>query len=322
MIKTFDFDYIKKTISQLELYNLKDKHMGLAISGGEDSCVLLDHFIKIKKKVDINFSVVHVHHGLSGDKTTNDFRNHACEFVKKLCIENGIGFYTNAVIENSDSSEEKLREIRHSFFKKLKELDKIQIIITAHHRLDLLETRLIRLLRGSGAQGLESMQIYDEEFYRPMLDWDKDFIRKYIQEENLQALKDPSNSDTKYFRNWIREVLFAQMQDYRPGSVESLARSLELIVEKIKQDSLPNITTPQGIDRAKLLLLSKSEQRSVLANYLKNLGVQAYAHTHIDEVLKRLDSSQKNITFKVLGLKWVANPNCIAASKDEVKSLD
>ena len=117
------------------------------------------------------------------------------------------------------------------------------LIVLAHHQDDLIETRLIRLLRGTGAQGLKAMQVFDAPLLRPFLDVSKKQIIEYAQQRQLKWLDDPCGDN---FRQWLRRVWLPSLEQKRPGSSQALGRSLQLLVEAAQ----PRANTVAGSNEA------------------------------------------------------------------------
>ena len=92
---------------------------------------------------------------------------------------------------------------------------KIDMILTAHHKDDLIENFFIRLLRGSGLKGLisfskiKSKVTHDDKIFilRPLLDTSKkDLI--YLSKNTFNFnVNDPSNLDDKFLRVKVRKLI-------------------------------------------------------------------------------------------------------------------
>ena len=116
------------------------KKIVVAVSGGVDSVVLLDflvHFFRNKngqKWLEENLIVAHFEHGIRGKESQED-----CEFVRRLAIKYGVKFEFKNGNLGENSSEEKARNARYIFLRKIAKRENA-IIFTAHHKNDLAET--------------------------------------------------------------------------------------------------------------------------------------------------------------------------------------
>lgn len=295
---------IFKSMKHLESYKLI-----YALSGGLDSVVGLHMLIRLKTRIPLEIRVVHIHHGQSDLSEQTKYRDMAQAFCKNLCESWELPFLSNQKSEaNNLRSEEELREFRRERIFALKE--PTERIVTAHHRDDLLETRLIRLIRGTGIEGLTSMQKEEADFLRPFLNIERADFENYAEEFSLNYLEDPSNSDDEYLRNWIRNEWLPQLEQKREGAVSTMSRSLENIAAYVEKDSwVQTFYGEEGVNRIKLLCLSREKQLQVLASFLYHNGHKNFKKSQLTEILKRLDTDQKSLRFKVMGLDWVLEPN-------------
>lgn len=167
----------------------------LAISGGVDSVCLLHMF-----KDDPEILVAHFNHGTRPSSKDDE------EFVKNLAEKYHKEFIVGRANLGSDVSEEKARNARYEFLRKIAEEKNAQIY-TAHHLDDLIESITINLLRGTGWRGLVPLDAGD--IVRPLITkkYDKQKLLKYAAENNLTFRQDPTNTEDNYLRNRIREKL-------------------------------------------------------------------------------------------------------------------
>lgn len=168
-------------------------------------------------------------------------------FVKRLCTEAGIPFYSYSWSElnNTDSfSQDVARKWRR---KQLVGLLKALVaeqcdrnedgssrwgaILTAHHRDDSEETMLLKLLRGAHLTNLSGMeersngfQLNADEKYRsigyflkPLLGLRKNDIVDYLMTNNLEWREDESNAENKYKRNKVRNQLIPLLSEIAGG---------------------------------------------------------------------------------------------------------
>lgn len=290
----------------------------VACSGGRDSVALLDVLIHISRRTSLRLAVAHLHHGPSGDSAINDYRGRAQEFVRELAMRHGLEFFT-AESPTELRNENEMREFRRA---RLREMSRgFDAVALGHHADDLLETRLIRLIRGTGARGLRAMVARGPgRVVRPFLHLTGDDIAKHARA--LGWIDDPSNRDSKYLRNWIRNEWLPSLEFKRAGAVKSLGRSLDLLVEA----EAPVGGETAAIARDEFHRLGVREKRERLAALSRHQGALDFGSAKIIEVLKRLDRleliHQREAKFLVGGLVWtVSRAQIEVARHDESVSL-
>lgn len=298
----------------LELQGLKDKKILIAFSGGLDSCVLLELLSELKVRLNLELAVAHIHHGDLVTEPQKNYRNQALEFSKKRALESNAHFFYEKYAPLSDGvnalkisqSEASLRKIRLTLLEKIRTENKYDVVAFAHHAQDLFETRLIRLIRGTGQNGLEAMRLHCGIRWRPLLKIWPEQMMTYATQKKIQYLTDPSNGDFAYLRNWIRGSWLLSLETKRPGSTQAFARSLELLAES--QAEIEGVQSNKAtLDRESFKSLSKSKQTRVLAACLRGFEKQNYSSNMILEICKRLDTPRKQLKFDVAGFEWTAN---------------
>lgn len=285
----------------------------MALSGGCDSMVLGRLILKWQRGLRIELGVAHVHHGASGSRSQSVYRDQAREFVKSWCDQNHLPFFTNETAPNRTlSSEQEWRDWRESWFKIWITDGNFDTVATAHHRDDLLETRLLRLIRGTGVQGLRAMREYGGGKWRPLLKTSRTEIRKYASAEKVDWLEDPSNAQTDRLRNWMRREWLPKLEAHQPGASSALARSLENLAVMDPDDVIPPYV---GLRREQILSVSTPRQREMVVNYLRSMGLRGYQSSHVDELLKRMRLSCDTQTFAMLGHKFHISREFVWASR-------
>ena len=221
---------IQDKIYQSFQNNLKkdnpDLEILLGLSGGLDSCVLLDLLAQMQTQLHFKLKAIHVHHGLS--PSADDWLN----FCKKKCKLLDIEFYDVKVKINEKSSlgiEGEARELRYRAIKKKQK----GILALGHHQNDQAETLMLQLFRGSGLKGLAGMPEFDinRKFWRPMLNIKKELLEKYASENNIEYIEDESNEDINFDRNFIRSKVLPLIESRYPASIETISRSVSNISE-------------------------------------------------------------------------------------------
>jgi tRNA(Ile)-lysidine synthase len=215
----------------------------LAVSGGADSMAMLHALAGVAAVLAtagrfaeprLQLRVAHVHHGLRGRAADAD-----ANLVKKTAKQLGLPFHlcranVKAMAKRKQISiEMAAREARHEFFHKLAKKYRA-VIATAHTRDDQAETVLLRLLRGSGTDGLGGIEykakIRGLTIVRPMLDVSHAEAKEFLRERKLKWREDASNADDAMKRNRVRHELIPLLEKrFNPRTREILARTASVI---------------------------------------------------------------------------------------------
>jgi tRNA(Ile)-lysidine synthase len=209
----------------------------VAVSGGVDSMVLLHLLHRLARRNSWRLTVAHLNHGLRGRSSDADER-----LVVRVAKKLGLA----VVVERADvkqfAREQKLsiemaaRKLRHDFLARTALRLKIKTIALAHHADDQVELFFLRLLRGSGAEGLAGMKWRAVSpansrvrLIRPLLDLSKSALRKFADEEKISFREDASNASLDFQRNRIRhELLPLLRKNYQPALDQTIARVMEI----------------------------------------------------------------------------------------------
>ena len=198
----------EKTLSTIKKYNLIEKgdKIVLGLSGGPDSVCLLHLLNRMKDVLDIEVYAAHLNHQIRGMEAQKD-----ALYVSDLCERLGITFFVKSIDvpkyckENKLSIEEGARKLRYEMFFEIKESLNADKIAIAHNMNDQAETVLMRMMRGTGLQGLKGIDyMRDGVIIRPILDIERADIEAYCEEHKLTPRIDATNLETIYTRNKIR----------------------------------------------------------------------------------------------------------------------
>jgi len=303
----------------------KEVRVLLSVSGGADSMALARALIRLKSRMKLNIEVATIHHGApriltAAGRAQAEFRDQAQMLVVREISKFDPSIRTHclriAKCDNglsTDHSEAGMRMARWKLLENLIQRD-FDWVVFGHHQDDLLETRLIRLLRGTGLQGLNAMtelsQVQGLPIWRPLLTVTALEVRGYLSaagcRQGSEWLEDPSNQERSILRNRIRHELLPLIEELRQGGVKSLKRSLENISAESVSET---VFLGQGatLVRAELMNLSPEKRRQKLGQWLKEQSVRDYSKAHIDEALKRLDTRRKRLKFELCGRVWIVN---------------
>ena len=236
---------IKHVEALLVSIPLRESTYVLALSGGLDSCVLLDILTQLKPRPKLQ--AVHVHHGLSPN--ADDWG----QFCQDLCQKRGIPFHLIKVQVPKDSGigiEAAARQLRYQALRTVKH----DYILLAHHQDDQAETLLIQLSRGAGLKGLAGMPVIDasKRLLRPLLTIPRDVLAAYALARKLAWVDDESNLDIAYDRNFYRHAVLPVMAQRYPAIRQTLARSAahiaeaSLLLEEVARQDAVQYTDQQG----------------------------------------------------------------------------
>lgn len=284
---------------------LEGRNIIIAVSGGIDSIILLHALAKLQGRLAYKLHVVHVNHGVRAKEADTDE-----EFVKEIAAKLKVPVITHKLkIPLGKASENNLREKRyHILFAEKKKLN-ASVIITAHHRDDLIETRLMRLLQGTGIHGLKAMTfLSSDEIMRPLLELSRRDIEDYAKKLNLRWRNDATNSDTTKFRNWIRRNWIARLKMDHPGYVDNLFESLERLVRQ--SEALETAATKKDFtyfSREHLINQSTIKVEEEIYNFLRHNTVDRVTSQHVAEFKKRLETNRKKFIFRLAGQDWTVD---------------
>lgn len=204
----------------------------VAVSGGPDSICLLDILNKLKHDLNIEILVAHVNHLLRGKEADEDEM-----YVKNYCISNDIPFHSIKVDVHRISQEKNIscesagREVRYQYFKQLMESENATKVAIAHNANDRAETVLMRIIRGTGLNGLEGIKpVRDTIFIRPILCLLRKEIEQYCVENHLCPRIDKTNLERIYARNKIRLDIIPYIQkNFNKDIVSGLNRLADTV---------------------------------------------------------------------------------------------
>lgn len=313
-----------KLLRELKRFSISDRDLLVAVSGGVDSVLVLIILMRLQPILKNRLHVVHIHHGFA----KGSYRDRALQFVRQLAKELKIPFYTNRVRRSRKilKSEEELRDYRHQEIKKVHSklalrTESVPILVFAHQQDDVIETQLIRLIRGTTALGLAVLPFYDAKtaILRPLVQMNKSTVLTLAKKLSLKWVEDPSNKNTDPLRNWLRQAWLPSLEKKIPGALQSLSRSLSHVSQQGQSLSQAhvhsNLDFKKGIDRKDFLTFDREKRHAVVASYIRYLNVHKYTQGQIEEICRRLDNRRGEHTFVLLGHKWRVNTQRIKADK-------
>lgn len=202
-------DHIEEKFPQLS-----GKKLLIACSGGVDS-VVLSYLIK---ELNFNFALAHCNFTLRGKESDVD-EMFVIGLAKTLDVPVfAETFQTKAFAKDQRiSTQMAARTLRYNWFEQILTDFKYDLLLTAHHLDDDMETFFINLSRGTGIQGLTGIPAQNDKVIRPLLPFSRREIEKYAEKNNLKWREDLSNQKPDYLRNKIRLEVLPSFKETNPS---------------------------------------------------------------------------------------------------------
>lgn len=273
--------------------HLKEKDiLVVGVSGGPDSMALLSLILSLNKNLKI--ICAHINHNVRKESFDEAI------MVEKFCNKNNVIFRQMTIEDYANGNFEcQAREKRYSFYKSLIDEYGAKYLLTAHHGDDLMETMLMRMVRGSSLSGYSGFSEYEERdgyiLLRPLIHNTKNEILDYIIENNLPYAIDSSNEDTAYTRNRFRKFILPKLKEENLNVHEKfydLSKSLKEADEFIKYETSKKIKECFIDNKLDLkyfktypIVLKREILRKILSDIYKN-DIKKITNKHIDQVLE------------------------------------
>ncbi|MEM5503443.1 tRNA lysidine(34) synthetase TilS [Shewanella frigidimarina] len=288
----------------------------LAYSGGVDSEVLACGLSALAHKhPHIACLLIHVHHGLSAN----------ADIWVQHCITRANHYQLPVQIERvkvekgpRQSLEAQARDARYQAFDRY--LNPGDILLTAHHQDDQLETLLLALKRGQGPKGLAAMgaiQAYKQAWLvRPLLDISRDQIEQFAAQKQLSHIEDESNQDDSFDRNFLRLDIIPRLKQRWPSITTTAGRSAALCAEQqqviddevshrlpewliVPSDTNALMTESTGFKLTGFGQLSAAWQALLFRGYLIHCGVSLPSQAQLQQILSQLLAAKDDANISI-----------------------
>ncbi|HTB27006.1 MAG TPA: tRNA lysidine(34) synthetase TilS, partial [Puia sp.] len=273
----------------------KNDRILLAVSGGMDSVVMTECCMM----AGLDFGIAHANFQLRGSESERDEM-----FVRQLALKYNKTFFTKKFDTKKFAALEKCsiqvaaRKLRYEWFSALMGIDKelFQLLFTAHHLDDNIETMLMHFFRGTGIAGLTGIPQKNGEIIRPFLKISRSRLKEFAISQNLDWVEDSSNASDDYTRNYFRNNLIPSLTNIFPEIHNNLENNLmrfseasvlfhqavSLHKKKLLKQNGSEIHIP-------ILLLKKSVPlQTIIYEIIKEYG---FSPAQTEELIKLMDSS-------------------------------
>ena len=279
--------------------------LGVALSGGLDSVVLLHALSVLRTETELPFALqaIHVHHGLSPN--AEGWAQFCAELCEKLAVPLAV-LRVSVPRDSGEGLEAAARRLRHAAFA----ASNVHWLALAHHADDQAETLLLNLLRGAGVAGAAAMRPERASrrsgsngaqakpgptLIRPLLDLPRAVLQAYAEECGLTWIDDESNGDTHFRRNFLRheilprlDTMFATARAALSRAASHFAEASELLDELAALDRAAVVAPGGRLALAPFNALSPARARNLLRLVWRDAGFRAPDARWLDEACKQL----------------------------------
>ncbi len=271
----------------------------VGISGGADSCALLDVLCELQADYGLHLLAAHVNHGIRGAQAQRDE-----DFVKAFCEARGVPLKTlhcdvpRLSKERGVGLEACGRQVRYDFFESIAPDAKIA---TAHTSSDACETLLLHLTRGAGLRGMCGIPYVRGRIIRPLLDCTRAEIEAYCAGRGITYMTDETNEDPAYARNRIRRQVIPSLRQINPSLEEAAARLAaaaqtdEAYFSSQVSEILAKAAAEDGYIVQELASLHPALQTRAVAAILERETGQAPERTHVLAVCGILEGGRTQV---------------------------
>ena len=272
----------------------------VAWSGGADSTALLAALVALRDAPDragaplAPLRAVHVDHHLQA--ASAGFRRHCRQLARRLRVPLVV---RDVAVDRrrGRSPEEAARDARYAALAAV--LRPGEVLLTAQHAEDQLESVLLQLLRGGGVAGLAGMPdcapFGPGVLARPLLPVRGAALRSYLTQCGLPWIEDPSNTDTRFDRKYLRRELLPGLLERWPAAARTVARSArhaaaaDAILRRDGARDAAAAADGAELDMAVLRRFGPERQRHALRSWIAARGLAPPDEHALGEVQRLLD---------------------------------
>ncbi len=303
----------------------------VACSGGPDSMALLYLTNLVKKEKKIKIVCAHVNHNVRKES-----KNEAI-FVKKFCEEQQIIFELKEITNyENENFHNYARNERYNFFQKIIDKYQADYLLTAHHGDDLIETIMMRLVRGSSLKGYAGFAIESNlnnmKILRPLIYTTKLEIETWDKKNNIPYVIDHSNEKDVYTRNRYRKYLLPFLKKEDPNVHRKFYQFSEEILNAnnyIEKEVNKNYNQVVIDNKINIKLFWEKDifiQQEILKKYLiewYSKDIDLIQKKHISLLFKIIKSKKKNETLNFpLNSLVIKENNFLYLIEDKVDILN
>jgi tRNA(Ile)-lysidine synthase len=283
---------------------LRARRLCVAYSGGLDSGALLSALAQLRTRERFRLRAVHVDHGIQPQSAR--WARAACARARALRVPCRI---LELSIERShgESLEALARDARYRALAAALAPD--ELLLTAHHQEDQLETVLLALLRGSGVRGLAAMSGVTPWAHtlllRPLLPVTRAQLEDYVRARALDWSEDPSNADLRFDRNFLRGSVLPLIRQRWPAAAATVSRSARhlaearRLLEQLAMTALKDARDGAALRVSVLRCLPLPQRRNAVQLWIAERGLPPPDHRRLQEICGPLLAARGDSVPKV-----------------------
>jgi tRNA(Ile)-lysidine synthase len=280
-----NFEPVKPLI---ELVGVKPR-VAIAFSGGVDSTALAYALVRAHRKF-ASLRLLHVDHGLQAASAQ---WSRQCARLARSWRVPFVGLRADIERRRGESPEAVARAARYSLLAQAMEPG--EVLVTAQHRDDQVETLLLQLFRGAGVAGLAAMPSIAPfgpgRIARPLLDISRAQIQEYARANELRWVEDPSNAQTAFGRNFLRHRVMPAIRERWAGVDQAIARSAvhmadaQQLLDAQARADLAMAADGAGLSVAALRTLPAARRRNLVRAFIVRVGLEPPQANWLREIL-------------------------------------
>jgi tRNA(Ile)-lysidine synthase len=289
---TFDAEILLSTLQKLTMKAPPSRWL-VAFSGGMDSTVLLHALSACRNEMPQEIVAVHINHGMHRD--AGRWEQH-CERIASTFDVSYLCQRVTVTEERAHGPEAAARDARYAALRNFVRAG--DCLLSAHHEEDQAETLLLNLLRGSGFAGLAGIGLLQPfasgHLIRPLLNVSQKLLQRYAEEQDLEWLDDPSNSDVRFDRNYLRKEVVPLLATRWPAVSSSLRKSAQIasesndLLNELADLDLLRHDSADRLSVTELTVLSKARQRNMLRRAVSICGLPAPPASRLYQAVNEL----------------------------------
>lgn len=323
--KTTNKNIEESVYNFLKNIEIKNKTILLAFSSGIDSSVLLDILLKLKNRINFNIAIAHVNYNLRGEQSILD----KCLAIK-LAKKNNINIYIEEIESGkykNKNLQKEAREDRYNFFNKLYKEKLFDYLITAHHKDDLVETIIYKIVKGAGSNVYKSMNKKSSYILRPLINVYRSSIEEYAKKYSIEYREDLSNKENKYSRNKIRNMIIPLLEDINKSSKDNIINFSKTVYKETKylrarvkksykETVINNVLQIDKYNKLPQVIKNRILKKIMFKNSLE------ITSNRIEEIKKIISSSKNKIEAKFENKYIVKNYNTLTIKTSTIKEIE